>query len=64
MNPDTDAKYQAVISTLFLMFHITFNEISTTLYNFGKGRCTQYMWSNVMFLRSNRISAIFHEDRK
>ena len=30
-----------VLYTSFLMFHITFDEISTTLYNSGKGRCTR-----------------------
>ena len=29
-----------VLSASFLMFHITFDEISTTLYNSGKDRCT------------------------
>ena len=57
-----------VLSTSFLMFHITFDEISTTqcLYNSGKakGRCTQYMCSNDMFVLLNRISAIFYEDRE
>ena len=53
-----------VLSTSFLMFHITFDEICTTLYNSGKGRCTWYMWSNDMFVLWNRISAIFYEDRK
>ena len=40
------------LSTSFLMFLITFEEISTTqhcLYNSGKGRCTRYPWSNDMF---------------
>ena len=46
------------------MFHITFDNASTTLYNSGKGRGTRYMWSNDMFLLRNRISAIFYEDRK
>ena len=53
-----------VLSTSFLMFHIIFNEINTTLYNSGKGRCTRYMWSNDMFVLWNRISTIFYEDRK
>ena len=39
-----------VLSTSFLMFHIIFDEINTTLYNSGKGRCTQYMWNNDMFV--------------
>ena len=34
------------------------------LYNSGKGRCIQYMWSNDMFVLWNCISAIFYEDRK
>ena len=53
-----------ILSASFLMFHITFDEISTTLYNSGKDRCTRYMWSNDMFVLWNRISAIFYEDRK
>ena len=54
-----------VLPTLFLMFYITFRQISTTLsYNSGNGRCTPYMWSNDMFVLWNRISAIFYEDRK
>ena len=53
-----------VLSTSFLMFHITFDEISTTLNNSSKGRwCTRYMWSNDMFVLWNCISAIFHKDR-
>ena len=53
-----------VLSTSFLMFHITFDEISTTLNSSSKGRCTRYMWSNDMFVFWNCISAIFHKDRK
>ena len=55
-----------VLSTSFLMFHITFNEISTTLsiQFWYKGRYTRYMWSNDMFILWNCISAIFYEDRK
>ena len=53
-----------VLSTSFLIFHGTFDEISTTLYNSGKGRCTWYMWSNDIFVLWNHISAIFYEDRK
>ena len=42
-----------VLSTSFLMLHIIFNEISTTLpVNSGKGRCTWYMWSNDMCVRT------------
>ena len=50
----------------FLMLHITFDEISTTLsiYNSGKNRYTQYMWNNGMFILWNRISSIFYEDRE
>ena len=33
------------------------------LYNSGKGRCTQYIWSNDIFVLWNRISAIFYKDR-
>ena len=55
-----------ILSTSFLMFHITFNEISTTLsiQFWYKGRYTRYMWSNDMFILWNCISAIFYEDRK
>ena len=43
-----------------LMFHITFNEVSTTLFIqfWYKGRYTWYMWSNDMFILWNCISAI------
>ena len=71
MNSVTDVTYQTVylvltnvLSTSFLMFHITFDEISTTLYNCGKGKCALYMWSNDMFVLWSRISAIFDKDRK
>ena len=49
-----------VLSTSFLMFHITFNEISTTLsiQFWYKGRYTRYMWSNDMFILWNSISVI------
>ena len=55
-----------VLSTSFLMFHIPFNEISTTLsIQFCyKGRYTRYMWSNYMFILWNRISPIFYKDRE
>ena len=53
-----------VLFTSFLMFHITFDEISTTLNSSSKGRCTRYMWSNDLFVFWNCISAIFHKDRK
>ena len=46
------------------MFGITFDEISTTLYNSDKGTCIRYMWNNDMLSLSNRISAIFYKDRK
>ena len=32
------------LSASFLMFNITFDQISTTLYNSGKGWCTWYMY--------------------
>ena len=38
------------LSTSFLILHITFDEISTTLYSPGKRRCTWYMRSNDMFI--------------
>ena len=53
-----------VLSTSFLMFRSTFDEISTTLYNFGKGRCTRYMWNSDMFVLWNCISATFYADKK
>ena len=34
------------------------------LYNSVKGRGTQCMWSNYMFILSNHISAIFSEDKE
>ena len=55
-----------VLSTSFLMFHITFNEISTTLLSIQlwyKGRYTRYMWSNDVFILWNCTSAIFYKDR-
>ena len=54
-----------ILSTSFLMFHITFDQTSKhCVYNSGKGRCNRYIWSNDMFVLWNRISAIFYEDRK
>ena len=55
-----------VLSTSFLMFHITFNEISTTLSMqfWCKGRYTRYMWSNDMSILWNCISAIFYKDKE
>ena len=49
-----------ILSTSFLMFHITFNEISTTLsiQFWYKGRYTRYMRSNDMLILWNWISAI------
>ena len=52
------------LSTSFLIFHITFDEISTILSNYDKGRCAGYMWSNNMLVLWNHVSAIFDEDRK
>ena len=34
------------------------------VYNFGKGTCARYTWTNDMFVLWNRISAIFYGDRK
>ena len=52
-----------VLSTSFLMFLITLDEISTTLsiqfWYIYKGRYTRHIWSNDMFILWNRISAIF-----
>ena len=50
-----------VLSTSFLIFHITFNEISITLsiQFWYKGRYTRCMWSNDMFILWNCISASF-----
>ena len=55
-----------VLSISFLMFHITFNEISTTLSMqlWYKGRYIRYMWSNDMFILWNCISGIFYKDRE
>ena len=58
MNPDADVTYQTVnlfiSDKCFIYFisdlHITFDEISTTLYSPGKGTCTWYMRSNDMFI--------------
>ena len=50
-----------VLSTSFLIFHITFDEISTALsiQFWSKGRYIRYMRSNDMFILWNRISTIF-----
>ena len=73
MNPDADVTYQAIYlvltnvsSTSFLMFRITFDEISKTLsiQFWYKDRYTRYMWSNYMFILWNRISSIFYKDRE
>ena len=55
-----------VLSTSFLMFHITFDEISTTLsiQSWYKGRYTRHIWSNDMFILWNCISAFFYKDRE
>ena len=55
-----------VLSNSFLMFHITFNEISITqsIQFWYKGRYTRYMWSNDIFILCNCISAIFYKDRE
>ena len=57
-----------VLSVLFLIVHITLDEISKSAQhcpcNSGKDRCTQYMWSNDMFVLWNRISATFEEYRE
>ena len=49
-----------VLSALFLMFHITFNEISTSLYNSGYTGC---MCDN-MFILWKHVFYIFYEDRE
>ena len=61
MNPSIYVFLTNVLSTSFLMFHITFNEISTTLsiQFWYTGRYTRYIWSNDMFILRNCISAIF-----
>ena len=50
-----------ILSTSFLMFRITFDEISTTLsiQSWYKGRYTRHMWINNMFIFWNCISAFF-----
>ena len=54
------------LSTSFLMLQTTFYEISTTLSMqfWYKGRYTQYMRSNDIFILWNRFSAIFDKDRE
>ena len=63
MNPDTDDTYQQsiylvltnVLSTSFLMFHITLMKSAQHCpYNYGiaKGRYTRHMWSNDMFIHT------------
>ena len=46
------------------MFYLIHFWCSTLHSMEGKGRCTQYMLSNDMFVLWNCISAIFYEDRK
>ena len=55
-----------VLSTSFLMFHITFDKISATLsiQFWYKGRYIWYMRSNDMFILWNHISAISYKDRE
>ena len=55
-----------ILSTSFLMFHITFNEIRTTLsiQFWYKGRYTRHMWSNDMFILWNCIFAIIFKNRE
>ena len=49
-----------VLPASFLMFHITFNEISTSLYNSGYTGC---MCDN-MFILWKHVFSIFYEDRE
>ena len=54
-----------VLSTSFLMLYVYLMKLTQhCLYNSGKGKYTRYMWSNVMFILWNCISAIFNEDRE
>ena len=54
-----------VLSTSFLMFHIHLMKLAQhCLYNSGKGKYTQYIWSNDMSVLWNYISAIFYKDRE
>ena len=55
-----------VLSTSYLMFHMTFDEISTTLsiQFWYKGRHTQYIRNNDMFILWNHTSGIFYKDRE
>ena len=55
-----------VLSTSYLMFHMTFDEISTTLsiQFWYKGRYTQYIRNNDMFILWNHTSGIFYKDRE
>ena len=57
--------------TSFLMFHITFDEISTTVSTqfWYKGRYTRYIYTRYsieaeMLILWNRASAIFYKDRE
>ena len=54
------ATYHLMNSELF-PHNIWWNQ-HNTLYNSGKGRYSEYMWSNDMFILWNRISAIFYGD--
>ena len=51
--------FTRIVQTVLCLFRNQRN----SLYNPGKDRCTQYMWSNDMFVRWNHISATFYEDR-
>ena len=55
-----------VLSSSFLMFHITFDEMSSTLsiQLWYKDWYTWYMWTNDKFILWNCISTIFYKDRE
>ena len=55
-----------VLPTSFLIFYITFNEISTTLSIQFWDKCwyPQHMWNNNMFILWNWISSIFYKGRE
>ena len=55
-----------VLSASFLMLHITFDGISSTLslQFWYKGIYTRYRWNDDMFILWNWISATFYKDRE
>ena len=72
MDPDTDVTYRtfSLFSSdkRFMYFLSEVPHLMKTarncLYNSGKGRYTEYMWTNDVFMLWNHISDIFYEDRE